>query len=258
MDWTDDGIVLAARKHGESSAVVTLLTRNHGLHAGLVRGGSGRRARGLYQPGNEVRALWRARLAEHLGTLICELVRARTAPLLDDPLELAALASACALLKGALAERLPYAGLFDDFSQLLDRIASAPCWPCDYIAWEARLLARLGFGFDLSACAVTGTNDRLAFVSPRTGRAVSDGAAGPYRAKLLPLPDFLRRLLAGPAAEPAGAPMAVPVADLLNGFKLTGAFLADHVFAPSGKALPAARERLIERFARLDPTSCVI
>lgn len=254
MDWSDDGIVLAARKHGEHAAIVTLLTRDHGRHAGLVRGGSARRARGLYQPGNEVRAAWRARLSEHLGTYTCELVRPRAAPLLDDPLKLAALLSACALLNGALAERLPYAGLFDEFLRLLDRLADGPAWPCHYVVWEARLLARLGFGLDLSACAVTGGREDLRFVSPRTGRAVSDEAAAPYRARLLALPPFLAAML----AEPPGEPARVAPADLLAGLRLTGAFLARHVFGAAGKALPAARERMVERFARLDPTSCVI
>ncbi len=253
MDWTDSGIVLAAKRHGESSLVVALLTREHGLYRGLVRGGAGRRARGHYEPGNEVWATWRARLPEHLGSYVCELVRARAGGVLDEPLRLAGLNSACALLQGALAERLPFAGLFEDVQTLLERIVAEEAWPAHYVAWEARLLGRLGFGLDLTACALTGDREDLAFVSPRTGRAVARAAAGPYRAKLLPLPSFLLARL-----KEDEATARIPARELIDGLTLTGALLKRHVFAPADRALPAARERLLERLARLDSMQCAI
>ncbi len=245
MEWRDEGIVLAARPHGESAAIITLLTREHGSHAGLVRGGAGRRSRGVYQPANEVMADWRARLPEHLGTYSCELARARAATLLDDPARLAAASSACALLQASLPERLPYPGLFAGLQELLDGLDGED-WPARYVVWELGLLSELGFGLDLSACAATGTNDELIYVSPKTGRAVSAGAGAPYADRLLVLPKFLAAY-GGRHELPA-----VPVDDatILAGLTLTGYFLEQHVFAPGDRAMPPARERLFVRFAR--------
>lgn len=252
MDWTDEAIVLAAKRHGESSAVVSLMTRGHGRHAGLVRGGAGPRLSGVYQPGNEVQARWRARLSEHLGTFVCEPVRLRTAELFDDAARLSAASSACALLEGALPERQPHPRIFTGLSALLDAVERSRSWPARYVAWELELLAELGFGLDLSACAATGAKDDLAYVSPKTGRAVSADAGAPYRKGLLRLPGFL--LAPDPASEPEG----VPAGEIVKGLELTGYFLARHVFAAQDRPLPAARERLFERFTRLDPSSCSI
>lgn len=239
MDWSDHGIVLSARKHGESAAIVSLLTGLHGRHAGLVRGGAGRRARGVYQPGNRVTATWRARLAEHLGTYSCELSRAHAADHLHDPLRLLALAAACAVLDAGLPEREPHPVLFEGLDALLEGLG-ADGWAADYVRWEVVVLAELGFGLDFSACAATGVTEDLTFVSPRTGRAVCEAAAAPYRDRLLPLPDFLVGAGGGGAALEAG--------DIYNGLKLTGHFLNAHVFAPDGRALPAVRTRLVEGF----------
>ena len=156
MDWTDDGIVVAARRHGESSAVAQLLTRGHGLHAGLVRGGAGSKARGVYQTGNLVAARWRARLAEHLGTFTCEPVRSHGAALLDDALGLAGLTSACALVAATLPERHPYPALYDETLALIEAIGRDAAWPARYVRWELELLRELGFGLDLATCAATG------------------------------------------------------------------------------------------------------
>ena len=243
MDWTDDGIVLSARRHGESSAIATLLTRAHGRHAGLVRGGAGKRGRAVLQPGNMVHARWRARLPEHLGTFTLESGRGTAARLFADPLRLAALASACALADAAILEREPHPAVYDELHRLiatLEQDEAGARWPEVYVRWEVRLLADLGFGLDLARCAATGTEDGLAFVSPKTGRAVSDAAAGPWRERLLPLPGFLA---AGKASDsPASASEAVA-----QGLMLTGYFLVRHVFEPQGKPLPAARRRLDER-----------
>ena len=237
MEWSDTGIVLAARRHGENAAVVSLLTRHHGRHAGLVHGARGRRARGLYQPGNTLAARWNARLAEHLGRYTCELVRARASMLLDDAPRLAALAAICALAEATLPERHPYPQVYGDTLALLDALEGDRRWAESVVRWELALLAELGFGLDLAACAVTGEAEDLAWVSPRSGRAVSRAAGAPYAEKLLPLPPFL----AGEEHGPAGA------ADIVAGMRLTGWFLEKHVFAEQGGRMPAARERFIDR-----------
>lgn len=239
MQWSDEGIVISARKHGETSVIVTLLTRDHGRHAGLVRGGAGRRARGVYQPGNIVAAEWQARLAEHLGNYRCELVRAYAAELLDEKLPLLALESASALIDAALPEREPHGELFARHRALLEAL-TAPLWEAVYVRWELDLLAELGFGLDLAACAVTGISDELAYVSPRTGRAVSAAAAEPYRDRLLPLPPFL--------TEEGGG--AFTAEDIRAGLELTGYFLSGHAFAASDRRVPPARQRLLDGLAR--------
>lgn len=247
MEWTDEGIVLSARKHGESAAIAQLLTQAHGRHAGLVRGGAGSRARGIFQPGNRVQAVWRARLAEHLGAYRCELLHSGGAIFLDDALRLAALAAACALAEAALPERQPHPAVFDGLAALIaalessDRIAG---WGRAYVQWELGLLAELGFGLELSRCAATGRNDELAYVSPRTGHAVSLSAGEPYKDRLLPLPRFL--VAAG----------ALPTdAEILAGLSLAGHFLERHAFAALHRELPRARTHLVERLTRVVPSA---
>jgi DNA repair protein RecO (recombination protein O) len=234
MQWQDTGFVLAARRHGESALIIELLTQEHGRHAGLVRGGQSPRWRAMLQPGNEVAAVWRGRLDEHLGTIGCELLRAHAARFLDDPGRLAGLSSAAALAMTTLPEREPHRDVYASFARLLAALDSAADWRADYVRWERDLLAALGFGLDLSCCAVSGVTTDLAYVSPRTGRAVSRAAGAPYRDKLLCLPDFLWR--DAPADE----------AQLDLGMTLTGHFLVHHVFAPQGRTSPAARLRLAE------------
>jgi len=239
MEWHDDAIVLAARKHGESNAIVTLLTRDHGRHLGLVRGGMGRRKRGLFQPGNQVRATWRARLAEHLGSFACELENARAATLLDDRDRLSALSAACAVADAALPERETHAPVFEGMEILLDSMAGN-LWPTIYVKWELGLLQELGFGLDFSCCAATGTTENLIYISPKSGRAVSAEAAEPYRKSLLPLPSFL--LEAGIEGPPDG---------ISDGLKLTGYFLERHVFSHTRSGMaPAARQRLIDQLRK--------
>jgi DNA repair protein RecO (recombination protein O) len=237
VEWSDEGIVLAARRHGEGSAIVSLLTLAHGRHLGLVRGGAGRRARGIYQPGNQVSAHWRARLSDHLGTFTCELTEAHAATLMEDALALAGLSAACALAEAALPEREPHAVLYEGTLELLasmrraDRLVS-------YVHWELGLLAELGYGLDLTTCAATGRGDDLAYVSPRTGRAVSRQAGAGWHDKLLALPGFLT------GVGEAGAD------DVLGGLALTGFFLERFVFAAQNRRLPPARIRLIDQIRR--------
>lgn len=238
MEWRDTGFVLSARRHGESAVIAELLTSEHGRHAGLVRGGQSPRRRALLQLGNEVAASWRGRLPEHLGTFECELVAPHAARFLDDPDRLAALSAATALLLAALPEREPHPDLHASFGGLLAMLDSPAGWMPAYVAWECGLLAALGFGLDLGRCAVTGTNQDLVYVSPRTGRAVSRDSGAPYHDKLLPLPGFLWR----------DAPAAPD--DIVAGLVLTRHFLLHHLLEPQGARLPEARERLLERMRR--------
>jgi DNA repair protein RecO (recombination protein O) len=235
MQWQDVGFVLGARRHGESALIVEFLTREHGRHAGLVRGGQSPKARGMLQPGNEVAATWRGRLDEHLGTIGCELVRAHAARFLDDPGRLAGLTSAVAVVCTALPEREPHGDVYLSLARLIEALDSGVNWPAQYVRWEQELLAALGFGLDLGRCMASGATADFAYVSPRTGRAVSRTVGLPYHDKLLRLPEFLWR----------DAP--ADVAQLVLGMTLTGHFLAHHVFAPQGRNLPPARARLAER-----------
>ena len=240
MEWRDEGIVLGVRRHGESAAIVTLMTRENGRCSGLVRGGQSRRQRGVLQPGNRVAGVWRARLADHLGSLALEPVESHAARLMIDPGRLAALTSACALIDTGLPEREPHPHVFEDLAALMTAL-QASGWAAVYARWEVGLLADLGFGLDLSQCAATGATDDLVFVSPRTGRAVSAEAGRPYHDRLLPLPAFLRE------EGSVAASGRVPDGETARALTLTGHFLARHVFELHGKALPDARQRLVDR-----------
>ncbi len=213
--------------------MVSLLTREHGRHAGLVRGGVGKAARGSLQPGNRLLVTWKARLEDHLGNLTWELTGSSGTAWLHDPRRLAGLSAACALAEAALPERQSHAAVFEGLLAVLGALEGDD-WPALYVHWELGLLAELGYGLDLSCCAATGQADDLAFVSPRSGRAVSRAAGQPYRDRLLVLPGFLL----GAEATPA---------DVAVGLALTGHFLERHVLGPQSKGMPAARSRLVER-----------
>ena len=236
MEWRAEGLVLAVRRHGETAAIIEVLTEAHGRHAGVVRGGAGRRLGPLLQPGAQLDVTWRARLADHLGAFTVEPLRARAAAVLADRAALAGLSAACALLAFALPERAPYPALYARTVDLLDRIAAGDnVWPLAYLHWEMALLAETGFGLDLSSCAVTGARDGLAFVSPRSGRAVSRAGAGDWADRLLPLPACL-----GGAGE----------GNIAEGLRLTGHFL-ERWLAPAlgDRPLPASRGRLVAALA---------
>jgi DNA repair protein RecO (recombination protein O) len=235
IEWSEDGLVLAARPHGETAVVAQLLTRTRGRHAGLVHGGQSTRHAGLLQPGNLVHATWRARLSEHLGTYALETKRSHAARFLSDADRLAALASATAVCETALPEREPHPGGYEGLLALIEGLESDH-WAEAYVHWELMLLADLGFGLDLGSCAAGGANDQLAYVSPRTGRAVSLAAGEPYRDRLLALPGFL-------AGRGGGGP-----GEVAQGLRLTGFFLERHIFFPQDRGLPPARLRLAERF----------
>jgi len=238
MEWTDQGFVLSARPHGEGGLVAAMLTERHGRHAGFVPGGASRRSRAVWQPGNLVALAWRAKLAEQLGNYTGELREAHAARVLDDPVELSGLAAACSVVDGALPEREPHPAMYDGFRAFLGALGH-PGWPAIYVRLELGLLQELGFGLDLTTCAATGATEDLAYVSPRTGRAVSRAAAEPYKDRLLALPVWL---------SAGGLP--VDDAALLEGFAVTGHFLERHVFWPHNKPLPAARSRFMEALQR--------
>jgi DNA repair protein RecO (recombination protein O) len=234
VDWRDDGIVLTLRPHGEAALITGVLTREHGRHLGVVHG---QRRRAQLPPGTLVSAQWRGRLADHLGTWTLEVDRTPAAAIMDEPLRLLALVSACAVLDAALAERQPLPAAYDGTMAFLDTLTTQH-WDAAYVQWEVGLLGVLGFGLDVSRCAVTGSNDHLAFISPKTGRAVSLSAAGPYRDRLLPLPGFL-----------IGREPAVPAA-VAQGLELTGHFVDRHLFAQAGRPQPEARTRFVDAYRR--------
>jgi DNA repair protein RecO (recombination protein O) len=236
MEWSDEAIVLSSRPHGETGMVLELLTREHGRHAGLVRGGTSRRIKPNLQPGNNVHVQWRARLEEHLGSFTCELARARAGELMDSRERLAGLNAFTAVTSAAMPEREAHAPVFLSAEVLLDAMMreDALHWMTLYIRWEVGLLEALGFGLDLSECAATGVTQDLTYVSPRSGRAVSRDGAGIYAARLFALPAFL---LDTSADEPTAL-------DIGAGLALTGHFLLERVLAPHGRELPPARLRL--------------
>ncbi|EEW24863.1 DNA repair protein RecO [Rhodobacter ferrooxidans] len=238
MEWRDQGALLSVRPHGESAAIIEVFTAAHGRHAGVVRGGASRRIAPLLQPGAQLDVVWRARLEGHIGAFTVEPVRSR-AGVLGDRLALAGLNAICAMVRVALPERAPHDLLYAATIAVLDALETAPDWPARYLRWELLLLEELGFGLDLGRCAVTGSRDDLAYVSPKTGRAVSRDGAGEWAARLLPLPDCL--LGQGPASG----------ADLAAGLAVTGHFLTREMASLRHvQHLPEARARLLELLAR--------
>jgi len=239
MDWQDTGTVLNARRHGENSAILQVFTEAHGLHAGVVRGATSRKNAPNLQPGTQVAVTWRARLEDHLGSFTVEPVQSRAAVLMSGRLELAALNAITALLSFTLPEREPHPRLYRRTVALLDMIGESDTWPLAYLHWELGLLDEMGFGLDLSRCAVTGATDGLTYVSPKSGRAVSEAGAGQWKDQLLPLPDCL--LSAGDSSD----------GGVTSGLTTTGYFLKTRLAPALGdRPLPPARQRLTDLLAR--------
>ncbi len=239
MDWRDHGILLSARPHGESSAIIDVFTETHGRHAGVVRGGTSRRIAPILQPGAQLDVVWRARLEDHIGTYQVEPLRSRAAAALSGRLALAGLNAVCALLGFCLPEREVHPRLYAQSEQLLDLLGQDDIWPLAYLRWELALLEATGFALDLDSCAVTGAREGLVYVSPRSGRAVSRDGAGEWAERMLPLPDCLRGV--GPA----------PDEEIVQALGTTGHFL-DHKLATSmgDKPVPSARARLVDLLTR--------
>jgi len=245
MEWTDEGIVLGVRRHGEHSAIAELLTREHGRHLGLVRGGAGSRMRPVLQPGNSVRAVWRARLDDHLGTYAIEGLRLRAAALLacsHGAYGVTHLASLARLLP----ERDPHEGLFALIEHSLDDFADMNGAAVHIVRFELAILAELGFGLDLEHCAATGETTDLIYVSPKSGCAVSRTAGEPWHDRLLRLPAFLRQNVSGHGVSD----QRVSDQDLQDGFQLTGHFLLRHVLEPRGLGHSDARAGFINALTR--------
>ncbi|MCS3450042.1 MULTISPECIES: DNA repair protein RecO [Bradyrhizobium] len=241
MEWTDEGIVLGVRRHGESSAIVELLTREHGRHLGLVRGGAGSRMRPLLQPGNSVTAVWRARLDEHLGMYVLEGTRLRAATLLGSSHAVYGVTHLAALAR-LLPERDPHEDIYWMLQGTLDDFEDAGVAAVHLIRFELAMLTELGFGLDLGNCAATGETSDLIYVSPKSGGAVSRAAGEQWRERLLPLPAFLR--------EGEGGANSWSDQDLLDGFQITGLFLLRHVLEPRGQGHSDARDGFINAVAR--------
>ena len=239
MDWRDHGILLSARRHGETSAIIEMFTEAHGRHAGVLRGGTSRKIAPILQPGAQLDVLWRARLEEHIGPFQVDPLRSRAAAAFSGRLALAGLNAVVALLSFCLPEREPHPAIYKQTEQLMDLLGRDEIWPLAYMRWELALLEELGFGLDLSVCAVTGATSGLVYVSPKTGRAVSAAGAGAWADKLLPLPPCLKGEGTAPDAEIAEA------------LRTTGYFLENHLAPSLGHTpLPDARPRFMAQFSR--------
>ena len=239
MEWRDEGVLLQVRKHGENAAIIEVFTAEHGRHAGVVRGAISRKMTPVLQPGAQLDVTWRARLEDHLGSYTVEPIRSRAAAVLSDRMALAALNSTCAMLAFALPDREAHPTLYRRSVTLFDLLGNTAGWPLAYLRWELALLEDLGYGLDLHNCVVNGSRDDLAYVSPKSGRAVSVSGAGDWADRLLPLPLCL--LGQGPA----------PDGEIVDGLRLTGHFLT-HWLAHSlgNKPLPAARQRFVDAYLR--------
>ncbi|MEH6645222.1 DNA repair protein RecO [Sulfitobacter sp.] len=239
MEWRDQGILLSARRHGETSAIIEMFTPSQGRHAGVVRGGTSRKISPILQPGAQLDVAWRARLEDHMGAFAVEPVRSRAAIAMGGRLALAGLNAVTGLISFSLPEREVHLPLYHRTEALLDLLGQDDIWPLAYLRWELSLLEELGYGLDLGSCAVTGATDGLAYVSPKSGRAVSREGAGDWAERLLPLPDVLRGV--GDASD----------AEIAESFKTTGYFLMHHLAAGlGGRPLPQARARFVEAFNR--------
>jgi len=242
MQWTDDGIVLGVKRHGEANAILELMTHGHGRHLGLVRGGFGSRLRPVLQPGNSVSAAWRARLDEHLGNYTVEGLRLRAASYFSAPHAIYGVTHLAALMR-LLPERDPHTGLYETLDAILDQLDDPALAAPMVVRFELRLLSELGFGLDLEQCAATGASGDLAYVSPKSGRAVSRTAGEPWADKMLRLPAFLRQHDAIPSGH-----------DLADGFALTGYFLTRHVLEARGLSLGDERAHFIAALNRALPS----
>jgi DNA repair protein RecO (recombination protein O) len=242
MQWTDEGIVLGAKRHGEGNAILELMTREHGRHLGLVRGGAGSRLKPILQPGNCVSATWRARLDEHLGNYTVEALNLRAAGFFSHPHAIYGVGHLTALMR-LLPERDPHLALYESLDMIFSRLDDAASAAPMVVRFELQLLSEIGFGLDLDRCVATGVSGDLVYVSPKSGRAVSRLAGEPWADKMLRLPAFLR----DHELVPTGP-------DLADGFALTGYFLTRFVLEPRGLALGDERAHFIAALNRALPS----
>ena len=239
MDWRSSGILLSTRPHGETSVIIEVFMPDRGRHAGVVRGGTSRKIAPILQPGAQLDVAWRARLEDHLGSFAIEPVRSRTALVMGNRLALAGLNAVTGLLSFCLPERAAFPALYQRSEQLLDLLGQDDVWPLAYLRWEMALLEDMGFGLDLGTCAVTGASEGLAFVSPKSGRAVSAAGAGEWVDRLLPLPPVMMGQGEGADAE------------VIDALRTTGYFLENRLAPHLGaRSLPDARARFVSTFSR--------
>ena len=239
MQWTDEGIVLGVKRHGEANAITELMTREHGRHLGMVRGGAGRLMRPVLQAGNLVNAVWRARLDDHLGHYVVEGLNLRVASLLSQSHAVYGVTHLAALCR-LLPERDPHPEIVPLVEAILDRMNDATLAAALTARFELHLLTELGFGLELDRCAVTGARDELIYVSPKSGRAVSRQGGEPWRDRLLRLPAFLN----------GEATIDAPLQDIADAFVLTGHFLAQRVLEPQSVRFDARAEFIASALAR--------
>lgn len=241
MEWTDEALILGTRKYGEADAIIDVLTHSRGRQRGFVKGGFGRRQRGILQPGNSINAIWRSRVEANLGRFTVELTHSRAADLFEDIIRLSGMSAISYLLISVLPEREECTNIYVALEAIFDLLCdhNAPLDECGMgvTLFEAGLLSQLGFGLDLTSCASTGETENLIYVSPKSARAVSKEAGYPYRDKLFSLPPFMR-----------GESAMANQEDIFNGLTLTGYFLERHVLNPVNKTLPEARHRFLEHF----------
>jgi DNA repair protein RecO (recombination protein O) len=239
MEWREEGILIGVRRYGENSVIVEIFFENRGRHLGVVRGGSSRRLNPILQLGNDLDAHWKARLEEHLGSFSVDLVKSRASSIMMDRFALSGLSSICSLLNFTLPERENHVKLFENTRNLLNLLTSKTDWLLNYLHWEMVLLEELGFGLDLSQCAVMGSTNNLNYISPKSGSAVSMEGAGDWSKRLLPLP----RSLLG---------FDENIEDKIQGLNVTGYFLENKVAPALGnRKIPAARGRFIELLKKI-------
>ncbi len=238
--WSDQGIVLHARPHGEGGAIISLLTENHGRHAGYVHGGMSSKKRNMSEPATLVKAEWHSRLSDNLGTYNLEVEHGISATIMDHSLKLAAMLSACSLCHEALPEREGHGGLYHGLLALMESM-EGEYWAISYVMWEIQLLRELGFHLELNKCAGQGDANFLTHVSPKTGRAISAEQAEPYKHKLLELPNFLR-------PETSREGQVADNLDIYTGLKMTGYFLKHWAFIHHTQGIPQVRTMLEERY----------
>jgi DNA repair protein RecO (recombination protein O) len=239
MEWRDEGIILGTRRHGETSVILEAMTRTRGRHLGLVRGGRGRKMQPLLQPGNRVDLIWRARLDEHLGIFQVEALELNAARLFDSAVAVFGLQTLAAHLR-LLPERDPHRTLYDTLELIIGHLDDPVSAAELLIRFELLLLDELGFGLDLTQCAATGAREDLAYVSPKTGRAVSRAAGSPWQERLLALPAFL-----GEQAGRRGS-----AGEIGEAFRLTGFFFGRHVYEARGIEPPEARAAFLSALGR--------
>ncbi len=236
MQIDDEAIILSLRKYGESSGIACMLTAQNGLYKGFVRSAFGKKSRGIYQPGNLVEMTWKSRLSENLGSFTCELLQSNAAILLTCPRRLSALSSICTMIENTLPERDAAPEFYQHLIHLIELLKSNGNWQAVYIMLEVEILTNSGFGLDLSECAATGTTENLRYISPKSGRAVSEAAGEPYKNKLFTIPEFFLNQ----------EQEDISVEEINNGLKICAYFLEKYIFTPHNTKLPAARLRFGE------------